>query len=54
MKWGYLSHTAFKFNDGRKVYAERRARVPAQTGDKKYMIDVVKENIPLLLSNLSP
>ena len=44
------SHTPFKFGDGCKVYAERRARIPAQIGDKQCMIDVeiAKENIPLL------
>ena len=49
------SHTPFKFGDGRKVYAEGRARIPAQIGNKQCMIDVeiVKENIPLLLSKSS-
>ena len=49
------SHTPFKFDDGRKVYAAIRARILAQIGDKQCMIDVeiVKENIPLLLSKSS-
>ena len=49
------SHAPFKFGDGHRVYAERRARIPAQIGDKQFMIDVeiVKENIALLLSKSS-
>ena len=36
----FYSHSPFKFGDGHRVYAERRARIPAQIGDKQCVIDV--------------
>ena len=49
------SNTSFKFGDGRQVKSQKRARIPAQIGDKSCLIEmeIVKENIPLLLSKSS-
>ena len=49
------SNTSFKFGNGRQVKSQKRARILAQIGDKSCLIEmeIVKENIPLLLSKSS-
>ena len=49
------SNASFKIGDGRQVKSQKRARIPAQIGDKSCLIEmkIVKENIPLLLSKSS-
>lgn len=50
-----VSDTTFKFGDGRKVAALKKAIIPIKIGDKKCNIEteIVEENIPLLLSKSS-
>ena len=49
------SNASFKFGDSRQMKSQKRARIPAQIGDKSCLIEmeIVKENIPLLLSKSS-
>ena len=49
------SNTSFKFGDSRQVKSQKRARIPAQIGDTSCLIEmeIVKDNIPLLLSTIS-
>ena len=49
------SNTGLKFVDGKQVKSQKRARNTAQIGDKSCLIqmEIVKENIPLLLSKSS-
>ena len=49
------SNISFKFGDGRQVKSQKRARIPVQIGYKSCLIEmeIVKENIPLLLSKSS-
>ena len=51
----FESNTSFKFGDGRQVKSQKRARIPAQIENKSCLIEmeIVKENIPLLLSKSS-
>ena len=49
------SHTPFKFGDGRTVFSNGKAIIPANVAGKECTIEaeVVSENIPLLLSKSS-
>ena len=51
----YPSETSFKFEDGRKVFPFQKVVIPVQIANHscKILCEIVKDNIPLLLSKQS-
>ena len=49
------SNTPFRFSDGRKVYSQNKATIPAKIGKTpcNIKVEIVDAKIPLLLSKSS-